>query len=96
VAGAIGFPPSQRRPALPEDINARIEALTDHLFAVQLMLLSHIVATGDLVPDSLENTLAHAKVQRDGAIEAGRHRIAIRLDMMSEPLMRHITGAAND
>lgn len=78
------------------DISTRLDELTDHIFAVQLMLLSHMAATEKCLPGSLEDTLELARVQGDSALQRGRNRIAIRLDMMTETMRQWSMGAAND
>lgn len=81
---------------MTNDISTRLDELTDHVFAVQLMLLSHIAATEKYLPGSLEETLVLARQQGNSALQRGRNRIAIRLDMMTESLRQWSMGAAND
>lgn len=77
-----------------EHIDKRLEALADHIYAVQLLLLSHI-ASCDLLDDApTQGALEIAQSQIDSLIQAERLRVAIRLQAMCDEL-RDVSSAAH-
>lgn len=54
--------------------------LTDHIVAVQNLLLSHVIATETFQEGSAKATIDLLRGLRDQAVKTGRWRVAARLD----------------
>lgn len=57
-----------------------IEELKDHIYAVQQLLLAHIIAVDEIDRGATLHTIDTLRRQRDSCVEAGRGRVAVRLN----------------
>ncbi len=60
--------------------------LKDHIAAIEVMLLSHIMATDIVAEGTAKATIDIARSQRDTMTEAGRGRVAVHLNAMVDQL----------
>jgi len=66
----------------------RIEELQDQVYALQQLLLSHILAFDAVDREATNTTLEIALGQSDAALDGGRPRVMIRLELLVEELKK--------
>lgn len=66
----------------------RIEELQDHVYALQQLLLSHILAFDAVDREATDATFEIAVSQADVALTDGRTRVTIRIGAMIEDLKK--------
>lgn len=57
-----------------------IEELKDHIYAVQQLLLAHVIAVDKIDRGATLHTIDILRRQRDSCAETGRGRVAVRLN----------------
>ena len=60
--------------------SSQIEELKDHIYAVQQLLLAHVLAFDEVDRGATLHTIDILRRQRDSFVEAGRGRVAVRLN----------------
>ncbi|MFO6448646.1 hypothetical protein ACLBKU_16040 [Erythrobacter sp. NE805] len=66
----------------------RIEELQDHVYALQQLLLSHILAFDAVDREATDATFDIALSQADATLTDGRARVTIRIEAMIEDLKK--------
>ena len=67
---------------MPKTDADRIEELQDQVYALQQLLLSHILAFDAVDRDATDATLRIALGQSDAALDGGRPRVMMRIEIM--------------
>lgn len=65
---------------MPKSDADRIEELKDHIYAVQQLLLAHVIAVDEIDRGATLRTIDTLRRQRDSCMEAGRGIVAVRLN----------------
>lgn len=65
---------------MPKSEADSIEELKDHIYAVQQLLLAHVIAVDKIDRGATLHTIDILRRQRDSFVEAGRGRVAVRLN----------------
>ena len=60
--------------------------LSDQIFAVQCLLLAHILATEQLLEGSAQATVEIVRSEREAAVRNGRGRVAVRLNALIDEI----------
>lgn len=72
----------------------RIDELRDHVYAVQLLLMAHIVAADIEAPGVAAITAGMAESQNAALVAAGRNRVVIRLQAIIEEIAQCLSEDA--
>lgn len=73
---------------MPKTDADRIEELQDQVYALQQLLLAHILAFDAVDSDATDTTLNIALGQSDAAFSSGRPRVTARLGLLVEELQK--------
>lgn len=65
---------------MPDFDSSQIEELKDHIYAVQQLLLAHVIALDEVDRGATLRTIDTLRRQRDSLVESGRGRVAVRLN----------------